>query len=244
MSGPMSKPVSRLKTEPMSRLMTRSMVLDLKSSGKIPAADGTCGKTTIWQSGNPGGRQAGNQQAGRPASQQGWQGRLSISGERQTAPPRNERHCPFPASRQAHRPASQQSGQPADRKASWPPNLQGAPFRTPQDGHCRPLPSHASRIIHAENQQAGRPASQRGRQGRLSITGERQTAPPEMNRSCSSVAQNIIDHLLCDPGPILSLACQPLGKVPSICQVFMNTVFADNFIFVVLSYSMVILTRM
>ncbi|XP_039206086.1 olfactory receptor 11H6-like [Crotalus tigris] len=60
----------------------------------------------------------------------------------------------------------------------------------------------------------------------------------------SYCGSNIIDHLLCDPGPILSLACPPLGKVPFICQVFMNTVFAVNLIFVVLSYSMVILTLM
>ncbi|XP_032092221.1 olfactory receptor 11G2-like [Thamnophis elegans] len=58
----------------------------------------------------------------------------------------------------------------------------------------------------------------------------------------SFCGSNIINHLLCDPGPILSLACPPLGMIPFICQVFMNTMFAVNLIFVVLSYGMVILT--
>ncbi|XP_025033190.1 olfactory receptor 11H6-like [Python bivittatus] len=60
----------------------------------------------------------------------------------------------------------------------------------------------------------------------------------------SFCGSNIINHLLCDPGPILSLACPPLGKTPFICQVFMNTVVIVNLLFVVLSYSIVILTRM
>ncbi|KAM6449071.1 olfactory receptor 11H6-like [Liasis olivaceus] len=60
----------------------------------------------------------------------------------------------------------------------------------------------------------------------------------------SFCGSNIINHLLCDPGPILSLACPPLGKAPFICQVFMNTVFVVNLLFVMLSYGMVILTRM
>ncbi|XP_044278320.1 olfactory receptor 11H6-like [Varanus komodoensis] len=53
---------------------------------------------------------------------------------------------------------------------------------------------------------------------------------------------NIIDHFLCDPGPILSLACPPLGKVPLLCQIVEYTLFLGNFLFLQLSYSNVIFT--
>nr|XP_056720164.1 olfactory receptor 11G2-like [Euleptes europaea] len=53
---------------------------------------------------------------------------------------------------------------------------------------------------------------------------------------------NIIDHFLCDPGPILSLACPPLENAPVI-QTIMNVVVClGNMFFVVLSYGAVILT--
>ncbi|XP_054850153.1 olfactory receptor 11G2-like [Eublepharis macularius] len=55
---------------------------------------------------------------------------------------------------------------------------------------------------------------------------------------------NIIDHFLCDAGPILSLACPPLGIAPLVCQIFVNTLVMGNVLFVVLSYSTVILTLM
>ncbi|XP_015272110.1 PREDICTED: olfactory receptor 11H6-like [Gekko japonicus] len=54
----------------------------------------------------------------------------------------------------------------------------------------------------------------------------------------------IINHFLCDPGPILSLACPPLGIAPSVCQMFMNVLVLGNVFFVLLSYGVVILTLM
>ncbi|XP_060110894.1 olfactory receptor 11G2-like [Heteronotia binoei] len=54
----------------------------------------------------------------------------------------------------------------------------------------------------------------------------------------------IINHFLCDPVPILSLACPPLGIVPSVCKVFMHTMVSCNVLFVSLSYGVVILTLM
>ncbi|XP_054850133.1 olfactory receptor 11H6-like [Eublepharis macularius] len=56
---------------------------------------------------------------------------------------------------------------------------------------------------------------------------------------------NVIDHFLCDPGPILSLACPPLATAPIIIQTVMNAVIClGDMFFVVLSYGAVILTLM
>ncbi|XP_042329751.1 olfactory receptor 11G2-like [Sceloporus undulatus] len=53
---------------------------------------------------------------------------------------------------------------------------------------------------------------------------------------------NIFNHFVCDPGPLLSVACPPLGNAPFVYQVFMNTLILSNVFFVVLSYTIVILT--
>ncbi|XP_032092223.1 olfactory receptor 11G2-like [Thamnophis elegans] len=54
---------------------------------------------------------------------------------------------------------------------------------------------------------------------------------------------NIIDHLLCDPGPIISLACSPFGNMLLRYQFAMSALLILlNMLFVVLSYSAVGLT--
>ncbi|XP_048338325.1 olfactory receptor 11H6-like [Sphaerodactylus townsendi] len=68
--------------------------------------------------------------------------------------------------------------------------------------------------------------------------------PVTMMSQLSFCGPNIIDHFLCDAGPILSLACLPLGIAPLLCQISLNIVLLGNIFFVVLSYGFVIVTLM
>ncbi|XP_054850164.1 olfactory receptor 11H6-like [Eublepharis macularius] len=68
--------------------------------------------------------------------------------------------------------------------------------------------------------------------------------PMTMILKLSFCGPNIIDHFLCDAGPLLSLACPPLGATPFVCQMFVNTFVLSNVLFVVLSYGTVIFTLM
>ncbi|XP_054850140.1 olfactory receptor 11G2-like [Eublepharis macularius] len=70
-----------------------------------------------------------------------------------------------------------------------------------------------------------------------------QILPVFLISKLSFCGPNIIDHFLCDPGPILSLACPPVGNIPLLCQIVADAVvILGNFFFVVLSYGAVILT--
>ncbi|XP_062993040.1 olfactory receptor 11H6-like [Elgaria multicarinata webbii] len=66
--------------------------------------------------------------------------------------------------------------------------------------------------------------------------------PVTLVSKLSFCRSNIIDHFLCDPVPILSLACPPLGNTSLVCHLVMHTVFFGNVFVVLLSYGMVIFT--
>ncbi|XP_015262614.1 PREDICTED: olfactory receptor 11G2-like [Gekko japonicus] len=50
---------------------------------------------------------------------------------------------------------------------------------------------------------------------------------------------NTIDHFLCDPGPILALACPPVGYVATLLHVIVSSVLLATFLFIVVSYGFV-----
>ncbi|KAM6449079.1 olfactory receptor 11G2-like [Liasis olivaceus] len=68
--------------------------------------------------------------------------------------------------------------------------------------------------------------------------------PATLISKLSFCGSNVIDHFLCDPGPILSLTCPPLGKAPIFSQICLNGLLIGNISFVVVSYSIVIFTLM
>ncbi|XP_061445647.1 olfactory receptor 11G2-like [Rhineura floridana] len=55
----------------------------------------------------------------------------------------------------------------------------------------------------------------------------------------SFCGSNTIDHFVCDPGPILALACPPLGYIPLLCYIVVSSAVLATFLFIVISYACV-----
>ncbi|XP_006149488.1 olfactory receptor 11H6 [Tupaia chinensis] len=51
---------------------------------------------------------------------------------------------------------------------------------------------------------------------------------------------NIIDHFLCDPGPLLKLSCEPASTTEAICAIFNSVLIFSTFLFITSSYTSVI----
>ncbi|XP_037691052.1 olfactory receptor 11H6-like [Choloepus didactylus] len=51
---------------------------------------------------------------------------------------------------------------------------------------------------------------------------------------------NKIDHLLCDPGPLLKLSCAPAPATEIICTIFNSVLIFSTFLFITGSYTLVI----
>ncbi|XP_044278340.1 olfactory receptor 11G2-like [Varanus komodoensis] len=58
----------------------------------------------------------------------------------------------------------------------------------------------------------------------------------------SFCGSRVIDHFVCDPGPILALACPPLGYIPHFCQISIASVVLATFLFILVSYACVCFT--
>ncbi|XP_062947123.1 olfactory receptor 11H1-like [Cynocephalus volans] len=54
-------------------------------------------------------------------------------------------------------------------------------------------------------------------------------------------APNIIDHIVCDPGPLFSLACTSAPKTQLLCYTLSSLVTFGNFLFILGSYTLVLI---
>ncbi|XP_055260165.1 olfactory receptor 11H12-like, partial [Moschus berezovskii] len=52
---------------------------------------------------------------------------------------------------------------------------------------------------------------------------------------------NIIDHVVCDPGPLFALACVSAPKTQLLCYSLSSIVIFDNFLFILGSYTLVLI---
>uniref|UniRef100_A0A8D0G7Z0 Olfactory receptor n=1 Tax=Sphenodon punctatus TaxID=8508 RepID=A0A8D0G7Z0_SPHPU len=68
------------------------------------------------------------------------------------------------------------------------------------------------------------------------------TIPVFLISRLSYCGSNIIDHFVCDPGPLLDLACPPLGQVPVVCYILNSAVCLGTCLFIMISYALVVLT--
>ncbi|XP_062993044.1 olfactory receptor 11G2-like [Elgaria multicarinata webbii] len=64
-------------------------------------------------------------------------------------------------------------------------------------------------------------------------------APVALISNLTFCGSRTIDHFVCDPGPILALACPPVGYTPLLCQIFIASVVLGTFIFTLISYACV-----
>uniref|UniRef100_UPI002952E387 olfactory receptor 11H6-like n=1 Tax=Panthera onca TaxID=9690 RepID=UPI002952E387 len=51
---------------------------------------------------------------------------------------------------------------------------------------------------------------------------------------------NTIDHFLCDPGPLIKLACVPAPATEIICAIYNSVLISTTLVFIISSYTLVI----